>query len=132
MEKTLLIIKPDGVARKLVGKIIERLEADGFDILGIRWIKMDRNGAGEFYAVHRGKPFYSELVDYITSGPVVALLLQRENAQRRLREVVGATDPKKAAAGTIRADFDSSIQNNTVHASAPDEDPEREMKLIFS
>ena len=131
MEKTLLIIKPDGVDRKLIGEIIKRVETDGFDILNIRWMLMNRNEAGEFYAVHKGKPFYNDLVDYITSGPVVALLLQRENAQRRLREIVGATDPKKAAGGTIRADFGSSIQNNTVHASDPAEDPAREIKLVF-
>jgi nucleoside-diphosphate kinase len=131
MEKTLLIIKPDGVQRKLIGKIIERIEGDGFDILNMRWLRMNRNEAGEFYAVHKGKPFYNDLVAYITSGPTVALLLQKENGQRRLREIVGATDPKKASPGTIRADFGSSIQNNTVHASDPAEDPSREMKLIF-
>lgn len=131
MEKTVLIIKPDGVKRKLIGEIIKRIEVDGFNILNLRWIHMTRDEAGEFYAVHQGKPFYNDLVDYITSGPVIALLLERNNALRRLREIVGATDPKKAAAGTIRADFGSSVQNNTVHASDPSEDPEREMKLIF-
>ncbi len=131
MEKTLLIIKPDGVKRKLIGEIIKRIEADGFEILNLRWMSMNRNEAGEFYAVHQGKPFYNDLVDYLTSGPVVALLLERQNGLRRLREIVGATDPKKAAPGTIRADFGSSIQNNTVHASDPSEDPGREMRLIF-
>ena len=131
MEKTLLVIKPDGVERRLIGEIIKRIERDGFEILNIKLARLKKEGAEEFYIVHKGKDFYSSLVEYISSGPVVAILLQKERARERLREVVGATDPKKASPGTIRADFGLNIEHNTVHASDPKEDPDREIRFFF-
>ncbi len=131
MEKTLLVIKPDGVERRLIGEIIKRVERDGFEILDMKFIRLKKEEAERFYIVHKGKDFYPSLVEYISSGPVVAILLQRERAQERLREVVGATDPKKAEKGTIRADFGLDIEHNTVHAADPKEDPDREIRFFF-
>jgi len=131
MEETLLVIKPDGVERRLAGEIIKRVEGDGFEILNIKFIRLKKEEAEEFYIVHKGKGFYQSLVNYISSGPVIAILLQRERARERLREIVGATDPKKAEKGTIRADFGLDIEHNTVHASDPMEDPDREIRFFF-
>jgi nucleoside-diphosphate kinase len=130
LQKTLLVIKPDAVKRKLVGEIIKCLESE-FEILDIKLARLSKSQAEGFYAIHKGKEFCNGLVDFITSGPVVALLLQGENVQERLRKFIGATDPKKAEPGTIRAKFGSSVQQNVVHASNPLEDPEREMAFFF-
>lgn len=132
MEKTLLVIKPDGVERRLIGEIIKRVEEDGFKIVNLKLVKLKKEEAEEFYIVHKGKDFYRSLVEYISSGPVIAILLQRERARERLREIVGATDPKKAEKGTIRADFGLDIEHNTVHAADPREDPDREIRFFFS
>ncbi|MEO0096689.1 MAG: nucleoside-diphosphate kinase [candidate division WOR-3 bacterium] len=131
LEKTLLIIKPDGVRRKLIGKIISRIEENGFDILNIKFLKLPMEEAKEFYKIHQGKDFYLSLCEFMVSGPIVALLLAGENAQIRLRKLVGATDPKKAEEGTIRRDFGTSIQENVVHAANPEENVEREIKFFF-
>jgi nucleoside-diphosphate kinase len=130
LEKTLLVIKPDAVKRKLVGEIIKTLENE-FDIIGIKLTQLNQQQAEDFYAIHKGKEFYSGLVEFMISGPVVALLLQGENIQENLRKFIGATDPKKADNGTIRAKYGSSIQQNVVHASNPLENPEQEMKFYF-
>lgn len=130
MEKTLLVIKPDAVKRRLIGEIIKILENE-FDIIGIRLTRLNTHQAEDFYAIHKGKAFYSDLVEFMTSGPVVAILLQGDNIQQRIRTFIGSTDPKKAEKGTIRAKYGSSVQYNAVHASNPFENPEQEMKFYF-
>ena len=130
-QQTLLVIKPDAVRRRLVGEIIRRVEADDFQICDVRFARLDRGRAEEFYAIHRGKEFFAGLVEFMTSGPVLALRLERDDAVRRLRELAGATDPKQAKPGTIRADFGTSTRENVIHASHPDENPEREIQFYF-
>ena len=130
LQKTLLMIKPDAVKRKLIGEIIKCLEKE-FDILDIKFTLLNQKQAEDFYAIHKGKEFFNGLVDFITDGPVVALLLQGDNIQERVRKVIGATDPKKAEPGTIRARFGTSVQQNVVHASNPLEEPEREIAFFF-
>uniref|UniRef100_A0A7V3ZVJ4 Nucleoside diphosphate kinase n=1 Tax=candidate division WOR-3 bacterium TaxID=2052148 RepID=A0A7V3ZVJ4_UNCW3 len=130
-EKTLLIIKPDGVKRKLIGEVISRLEKNNFDILNIKFLHLSLKEAKEFYKIHQGKDFYESLCQFMASGPIVAILLAGENALHRLRELVGATDPKKAQKGTIRGDLGTSIQENVVHAANPEENVEREIKFFF-
>ncbi|MEO0255553.1 MAG: nucleoside-diphosphate kinase [candidate division WOR-3 bacterium] len=131
MEKTLLIIKPDAVRRNLIGKIISMCEENGFKVLNIKMEKLTREKAESFYKVHKGKDFFENLIDYITSDYVVAILLEREKAIETLRELVGATDPKKAKPGTIRYLFGISITENSVHASDSKESFEYEVKHFF-
>jgi nucleoside-diphosphate kinase len=130
-QQTLLVIKPDAVRRMLVGKVIERIEADDFRIRNVRFTHLTREQAEEFYAIHQGKEFFAGLVEFMTSGPVLALCLVREDAVERLRELAGATDPKQAKPGTIRADFGTSARENVIHASHPAENPEREIRFYF-
>ncbi len=129
-ELTLLIIKPDATAKRAIGDIISMVE-DKFEIRGIVMKTLTREEAEKFYAVHRGKPFYESLVEFMTSGPVVGILLSGEDAIRRLREVVGSTDPAKASPGTIRAKFGTDIQRNAVHASDSKESAEYEIPFFF-
>ncbi|MEO0132084.1 MAG: nucleoside-diphosphate kinase [candidate division WOR-3 bacterium] len=131
MEKTLLVIKPDAVRAGHIGEIITELERNNFEIVDIKYTRLSRGQAQRFYAIHKGKPFYKDLIDFITSGPVVGILLTGENVQRRLREFIGATDPKQAAPHTIRARFGTTITQNAVHASNPDEDPAKEIRIFF-
>jgi nucleoside-diphosphate kinase len=126
-----LVIKPDGVKRKLVGEIIKRIEQYGFKIIDVNFTRLTRKQASEFYAIHKGKDFFLPLVNFIIEGSVLALLLQRKNGQKLLRVIVGATDPKQAKKGTIRADFGTSTQRNVVHAANPAEDPQREINFFF-
>jgi len=130
-ERTLLVIKPDGVKRNLIGEIIKRVENDNFKIVDLNFIHLSRKQAAEFYKIHKGKDFFLPLVNFIIEGPVLALLLQRKNGQNRLRKLIGATDPKKAETGTIRADFGTSIRRNVVHAANPKENPPREINFFF-
>ena len=130
VEKTLMIIKPDATAKRAIGDIISMVE-DKFEIVGILMKKFTVEEAREFYAVHKGKPFYDSLVEFMTSGPIVGLLLQGEDAIKRLREVVGATDPSKARPGTIRAKFGTDIQRNAVHASDSPESAAYEIPFFF-
>ncbi len=130
VEKTLMIIKPDATAKRAIGDIISMVE-DKFEIAGIIMKRLTVEEAREFYAVHKGKPFYDSLVEFMTSGPVVGLLLQGEDAIKRLREVVGATDPSKARPGTIRAKFGTDIQRNAVHASDSPESAAYEIPFFF-
>lgn len=130
LEKTLLVIKPDAVKEKHTGEIISEIEKE-FDIVSIKKTHLSKSQAQQFYAIHQGKEFFDNLVEFIISGPVVALLLQGENVQARVREFIGATDPKKAKPGTIRAKFGTSIQQNAVHASNPQENPEKEIEFFF-
>jgi len=121
MNRTLAIVKPDAVAAKATGPILARIEEEGFRVLGIRLVHMSRREAEGFYAVHRERPFFRDLVTFMSSGPSVVMVLERDNAIAKWREVIGATDPAKAADGTIRKRFATDIEKNAVHGSdAPD------------
>ncbi|MEE8560839.1 MAG: nucleoside-diphosphate kinase [Gemmatimonadota bacterium] len=130
--RTLTIIKPDAFSGRKTGKIIAQLEGDGFRIVGGRVLRLDRERAEAFYAVHRGKPFFTSLVDFITSGRVLALALEREDAVTRLREVIGATDPAEAAPGTVRALYAESKERNAIHASDSPENARLEVAFFFA
>lgn len=132
MQRTLLMVKPDGVVRGLVGEVIRRVEAKGLKIVGLKMLWMDRSMAEEFYSVHRGKPFFKQLVDHVTSAPIVAMVVEGEDAVDVVRRMIGSTDPKQAAPGTIRGDLGMSLTKNVVHASDSPESAEREIKLLFS
>lgn len=121
VERTLAIVKPDAVGRGLQGEILKRIHEAGFQIVAVKSMRLTKAEAEGFYAVHRGKPFFAPLTEFMSSGKVVVLVLEAENAIARWRETMGATDPAKAAPGTIRRDFGTSIQNNCTHGSdAPD------------
>jgi len=130
--RTFTIIKPDSVRKGNFGKIISRVEAEGFRVLGIKKIGLAKRQAEGFYAVHKERPFFSSLVDYMTSGPVYVAALERENAVPHLRQIMGATDPKKADAGTIRADFGESIEQNAIHGSDSDDNASIEISFFFA
>ena len=115
IERTLSIIKPDAVAKNVIGKIVSRFEAAGLKIVAAKLVHLSRNEAEQFYAVHKERPFFKDLVEFMISGPVFVQVLEGENAIAKNRDLMGATDPKKAAAGTIRADFADSIDANAVH-----------------
>jgi len=117
VERTLSIIKPDAVAKNVIGKILSRFESNGLRIAAARMMHLSRQQAEGFYAVHRERPFFKDLVDFMVSGPIMIQVLEGENAIQKNRDLMGATDPKKAAAGTIRADFAESIDANAVHGS---------------
>ncbi len=131
MEQTLVIIKPDGVARSLVGEIISRFERKGFKIVKLKMLTLTRQVADEFYSPHRGKPFFEDLLSFIVSGPVVAAILEGSNAVDVVRRMIGVTKSFEAAAGTIRGDFGLGITDNVIHASDSRESFERESKIIF-
>jgi nucleoside-diphosphate kinase len=130
-ERTLFIVKPDATERKLVGKILAHVEDKGFKLVEARYTRMTREQCQEFYAEHVGKPFFNELVDFMTSGPVMLCCLERENAVAYLREVIGATDPAQAAEGTVRKLYAKSKGANSVHASDSLPSADREVKLFF-
>jgi nucleoside-diphosphate kinase len=132
IEHTLSIIKPDGVSRNLVGTILSRFEAAGLRVAATRMIRMTRTQAEGFYAEHRERKFFGELVDFMVSGPVVVSVLQGENAVAAHRELMGATNPADAAPGTIRADFALSIGENTVHGSDSTQSAAREVAYFFA
>lgn len=127
-----MIIKPDAVAAKNIGNIVARVEKEGFNITGLRYAQLTKEQAGDFYAVHKERPFYGDLVNYMTSGPVVVGRLERENAVEHWRSVIGATDPKKAEAGTIRALYGASIEANAVHGSDSPENGKKETDFFFA
>ncbi|BBG66472.1 nucleoside diphosphate kinase [Hydrogenimonas sp.] len=132
MERTLSIIKPDAVAKGVIGKIIDRFESNGLRVAAIKKLQLSERDAGEFYAVHKERPFFGELVEFMTSGPVVVMVLEGENAVAKNRELMGATDPKEAAPGTIRADFAESIDANAVHGSDSLENAKNEIAFFFA
>ena len=132
LERTLSIVKPDGVGRNLIGEVYRRFETAGLSIIAARMLWLSERQAEGFYAVHRERPFFKDLVRYMTSGPVMVQVLEGENAIARNREIMGATDPKKAAPGTIRADLALSIEQNVVHGSDAPETAEREIAYFFS
>lgn len=131
MQRTLFIVKPDAVERNLIGGILAHVEGEGFRIAEARLARLTREEAKTFYEEHCERPFFGELVDYMTSGPVLLTCLEREEAVPKLREVVGATDPAQAAEGTVRRKFGKSKQMNSVHASDSPASAERELKLFF-
>jgi len=132
MSLTLAIIKPDAFAAGKAGKILAHLEKEGFRVLAARTIRLSREEAGEFYAVHAERPFYPELVEFMTSGTAMPLALEREDAVSTLREVIGATDPAEAAEGTIRKLYAESKGRNAIHASDSDENAHREVAFFFT
>lgn len=131
IERTLFIVKPDAVARRMTGKILAHVEDKGFRIVEARFGLLQREDAQTFYAEHQGKGFYNELVDFMTSGPVMLTCLERENGVAFLRETIGATDPAQAAEGTIRKLYAESKGRNSVHASDSPASADREVKLFF-
>jgi nucleoside-diphosphate kinase len=132
LERTISIIKPDAVAKNVIGQIYSRFEKAGLKIVAAKMMQLSKEKAGEFYAVHKERPFYGELVAFMTSGPVMVQLLEGENAIAKHREVMGATNPKEAAAGTIRADFADSIDENAVHGSDGPDTAKAETAFFFS
>jgi nucleoside-diphosphate kinase len=132
MEKTLSIIKPDGVARGLIGEVIKRLESNGLKIIAMKMLKMTKNQAECFYAVHKERPFFQSLTDFMTSGPIVAMVLEGEDAIAKYRDIMGATDYRKAAEGTIRNEFATDIEKNIVHGSDSPETAPVEIGFFFN
>ena len=132
MEKTLSIIKPDAVAKNVLGKILDRFESAGLKIIAIKMLHLDKDMAEGFYSEHKGKPFFEKLINFMTSGPVVVQVLSGENAIKANRELMGNTNPEEAAQGTIRSDFAESIDANAVHGSDSPESAEREISYFFN
>ena len=132
VERTLSIIKPDATRRNLTGQIIARLEKAGLRVVAQRRVRLSRAQAEAFYAVHKARPFFGSLVEFMSSGPVVVQVLEGENAVAKNREVMGATDPKKAEPGTVRKDFAESIEANSVHGSDAPESAANEIRFFFS
>ena len=131
IERTLSIIKPDAVAKNVIGKIYSRFETNGLKVIAARMLWLSRQEAGQFYAVHKERPFFGELVDFMTSGPIMVQVLEGEDAVAKNRDLMGATDPKKAAPGTIRADFAESIDANAVHGSDGADTAKVEIAFFF-
>ena len=131
MERTLAIIKPDAVSRRLAGRILQRIEDSGFEILAMRMVRLSRAEAEGFYAVHRERPFFKSLTEFMSSGPAVVLALQAPDAIRRWRDLMGATDPAKAAAGSLRKEFGASIERNATHGSDAPETAAFELGYFF-
>ena len=131
MERTLSIIKPDAVAKNVIGEIYSRFESAGFKIVAAKMIHLDEITAGDFYAVHQGRPFFNDLISFMTSGPVMVQVLEGENAVAKHREIMGATNPQEASSGTIRADFAESLDENAVHGSDSIENAEIEIAYFF-
>jgi nucleoside-diphosphate kinase len=130
VEKTLLMIKPDAVRAHHIGEIISEIEKK-FEIVDIKYTRLSKSQAEQLYSIHKGKPFYKKLVSFITSGPVVGILLKGVNVQKKLRDFIGNTDPKLAEPHTIRARFGRSKTQNAVHASDPKENPQKEIEIFF-
>ena len=131
IERTLSIIKPDAVAKNVIGKIVSRFEAAGLKIVAAKLVHLSRNEAEQFYSVHKERPFFKDLVEFMISGPVFVQVLEGEDAIAKNRDLMGATDPKKAAPGTIRADFADSIDANAVHGSDAPETAANEVAFFF-
>lgn len=132
MERTLVIVKPDGVKKNLIGEVIRRFEQEGLKVVGLKMVKLTKAKAQGFYHVHRDKPFFDSLTDFMSEGPIVVMVLEGEGAIERVREVMGATDPKKAAPGTIRNLYGDNIQENIVHGSDSPESAAYEIPYFFN
>ncbi len=130
-ERTLALIKPEAVASNHIGNIIAHYEREGLQVAALKMVHPTKDEAKQFYAVHKERPFYNDLTDYLSSGPVVALVLQGKNAVQKHRDIIGATDPKKAASGTIRAKWGTSLDRNAVHGSDSVENAEKEIHFFF-
>ncbi len=131
-QRTLSIVKPDGVKKGVIGEVIRRFEKEGIRIVAMRMLRLTRGGAEGFYAVHRERPFFSALTDFMSSGPIVVMVLEGENVIARNRAIMGATDPKKADKGTIRAAFADTIERNIVHGSDAPQTAATEIRYFFS
>jgi len=131
MSRTLLIVKPDATKRNLTGHVVNRLEKARFTVVEMRMVRLTEEKAREFYAIHKERPFYNDLVAFMTSGPVVPIVIEKENAVDDLRALVGATDPGKAACGTIRNEIGCDIEKNSVHASDSDDNASNEISFFF-
>jgi len=131
-ERTLAIIKPDAVKKRVIGRIIQRIEDEGFNIIGLKMVKLSQEEAKSFYAVHKDKPFYDSLTEFMSSGPIVVILLEGEQAVKHWREVMGATNPAEARPGTLRREFGFSIERNAVHGSDSPQTAEPEIKFFFN
>jgi nucleoside-diphosphate kinase len=131
LEQSLLVIKPDSVQRNCIGEILTMVEKEGLKITGLVMRRLSPDEAEKFYAVHQGKEFFTGLVEFIASGPVVAVRVEGKDARKRVRELAGATDPQKAKMGTIRQRFGTSVRMNAVHAANPDEDVNKELDFFF-
>lgn len=132
MERTLSIVKPDGVSKNLTGEVIKRFEGWGLKVIGLKMIRMDKKEAEGFYAVHRGKPFYESLTVFMSSGPAVVMVIEGDGAISKTRQLMGATDPKKAEEGTLRRQFASDIEHNIVHGSDAPETAAFEIGYFFN
>jgi len=132
MERSLVLIKPDAMKRELAGVIIGRLQGEGLKLVALKMLQMDGALAERHYAIHRGKPFFKDVVDYITSTPIVAAVFEGEGAVERIRDIMGATDPAKAKPGTIRKAYGLDIQQNSTHASDSVENAETEIDIFFT
>ncbi|MFP3201797.1 MAG: nucleoside-diphosphate kinase [Sulfolobus sp.] len=132
IQRTFVMIKPDGVKRRLVGEIISRFEKRGLNIIGLKMVQMDKSIAEKLYEEHKGKSFFEELINYVTSGPVVCMVVEGDEAVSVVRKMIGNTDPKEAPPGTIRGDYALSKAENVIHASDSEEKAKREMSIFFS
>lgn len=132
MERTLSIIKPDGVEKNVIGEVISRFEKNGLKVVALKRVKLTKSDAEGFYAVHKERPFFGSLTDFMSRGPVVVLVLEGENAIAKNREIMGATNPEEAAEGTIRKDFATNIEENTVHGSDSPESADNEINYFFN
>ena len=130
-ERTLSIVKPDAVGKNLIGEIIKRFESNGLKIVALKMVSLSSDDAKRFYAVHKDKPFYSSLTEFMSSGPCVPMVIEGENAIENVRKIMGATDPKKADKGTIRKDFASNIEHNAVHGSDAPQTAKDEIAFFF-
>jgi nucleoside-diphosphate kinase len=131
IERTLAIIKPDAVKKRIVGKILDRIEEEGFQIVEMKMVRLTKDGARGFYAVHKGKPFFEGLTDFMSSGEIVVMILERENAIAHWRQVMGETDPARAQIGTLRRTYGFSIERNAVHGSDAPQTAETEIGYFF-
>ncbi len=132
MERTLSIVKPDGVQKHVIGEVIQRFESSGLKVVGLKMISMDKKEAEGFYAVHRGKPFFESLTTFMSSGPSVVMVLEGEGAISKIRELMGATDPKKAKGGTLRQQYATNIEKNVVHGSDASQTAAFEIPYFFN
>lgn len=132
MERTLVLAKPDAVRKNVVGKIISRFEEEGFKLVALKKLKLTKEQAGKFYIVHKERPFYDELCEFMSSGPIVAMVWEGENVIARVREIMGATDPSKAAEGTLRKLYGTNVGENAVHGSDSPESASYEIPFFFS
>ncbi len=132
MERTLSIVKPDGVEKNLIGEVIKRFESNGLRVVALKMLRLTKDMAKGFYIVHKDRPFYESLTDFMSSGPVVVMVLEGEDAIKKVRDIMGATDPAKAVPGTIRRDFASDVEHNIVHGSDSPESARFEIGYFFS